>query len=213
MSGPGTGAGRAAGARFVGPGGDGPAAHEGATGTTASRGTIVASIWAQDRTGVLGSGTGMLWHVPADFAHFKAETLGCPVIMGRASWEALGGALPGRTNVVITRDRSYAAPGATVVHSLGEAMEVATPAPCSPGRATVWITGGARVYAEAMDLVDELVVTDLDLDVVAAGPSGPVVHAPRIDPSEWVADPARSDAEWRPRSGDARWRVTTWVRR
>lgn len=183
----------------------------------------VASIWAQDRTGVLGSGTGMLWRVPADFTHFKSATLGCPVIMGRASWEALGRALPGRTNIVITRNPSYPAPGAVVVHSLDEALEAAIRAlppaedstsPTSTTRVhTVWIAGGSRVYAEAMDRVDELVVTDLDLDVAASGDAGPLVRAPRIDPARWVADPTRSDTDWRPRSGDSRWRVTTWVRR
>ena len=178
-----------------------------------TNGIRVISIWAQDRSRVLGSGTDMLWHVPEDSAFFKTRTMGCPVIMGRASWEALGRALPGRTNIVITRNRSYAAPGARVVHSLGEALEVATHSPCNSPTPTVWIAGGSHVYAEAMDLVDELVVTDLDLDVAARNASGPLVRAPRIDPAEWVPDPSRSDADWRPRSGDAAWRVTTWVRR
>ena len=168
-------------------------------------GIRVISMWAQDRSGVLGSGTDMLWHVPGDSAFFKTRTMGCPVIMGRVSWEALGMALPGRTNIVITRNSYYEAPGAHVVHSLGEALDVAT----YPSAHTVWIVGGSHVYAEAMDLVDELVVTDLDLDVT----SGPLVYAPRIDPAEWVRDPSRSDADWRPCSGDAAWRVTTWVRR
>ena len=172
---------------------------------------IVSSIWAQDRTGVLGSGTDMLWHVPGDSAFFKTRTIGCPVIMGRVSWEVLGRALPGRTNIVVTRNSSYEAPGAHVVHSLGEALEVATHSPCNSPAPAVWIVGGAHVYAEAMNLVDELVVTDLDLDLDAT--SGTLVYAPHIDPAEWVTDPSRSDADWRPSSGDAAWRVTTWVRR
>ncbi len=90
-----------------------------------TKGIIVSSIWAQDRTGVLGSGSDMLWHVPDDSAFFKRTTMGAPVIMGRASWEALGRALPGRTNIVITRNPSYPAPGAVVVHSLDEALEAA----------------------------------------------------------------------------------------
>ena len=173
--------------------------------TVRMTGIRVISIWAQDRSGVLGSGTDMLWHVPEDSAFFKARTMGCPIVMGRVSWEALGRALPRRTNIVITHNRYYAAPGAHVVHSLAEALEVAAHYPAH----TVWIVGGAHVYAEAMDLVDELVVTDLDLDVTPC----PLVYAPHIDPAEWVRDPSRSDADWRPRSGDAAWRVTTWVRR
>ena len=182
-----------------------------------TKGIIVSSIWAQDRTGVLGSGYDMLWHVPDDSAFFKRTTMGAPIIMGRTSWEAMGGALPGRTNIVITRNPSYPAPGAVVVHSLDEALTVAiralppAEAPASH-RPTVWIAGGSCVYTEAMDRVDELVVTELDLDVIASPYAGPLVKAPHIDPAQWVADPTRSDTDWRPRSGDSRWRVTTWVR-
>ena len=64
-------------------------------------------IWAQDVTGVLGADGGMLWRVPADFAHFKATTMGCGLVMGRTTWDSLGGPLPGRRNVVLTRDRSW----------------------------------------------------------------------------------------------------------
>ena len=176
---------------------------------------IVSSIWAQDRAGVLGSGSDMLWHVPDDSALFKRTTMGAPVIMGRVSWEALGRALPGRTNIVITRNPSYPAPGAVVVHSLDEALAVAIRAlpPAEDPAPTVWIVGGSRVYAEAMDRVDELVVTEIDLDVAATTYAGPLIKAPHIDPFQWVVDPTRSDTDWRPCSGDSRWRVTTWVRR
>ncbi len=177
------------------------------------RGVVLASIWAQDRDRVLGSGTGMLWSVPADFAHFKTSTMGCPIVMGRSSWEALGGSLPGRTNIVITRSPGFEATGATVVHSLDDALDEALRAAADMSADTVWITGGAHVYAETMDRVDELVITDLDLDVAASGHTGLLVRAPHIEEAEWAPDRARSDADWRPASGDARWRVTTWVRR
>jgi dihydrofolate reductase len=185
----------------------------GAADPDASDRPSLSSIWAQDRTRVLGSGHGMLWHVPADYRHFRSSTVGCPVVMGRASWESLGDALPDRANIVITRTPGYSAPGALVVGSLEEAIDEGVSAArrdCAP---TVWVTGGGRVYAEAMSVVDELVVTDLDLDVVAGGWGGPVVRAPRIDPELWAVDEARSDGDWRPVSGDARWRVTTWIRR
>ncbi|MDC4233875.1 dihydrofolate reductase [Actinomyces sp. B33] len=179
-------------------------------------GPVVASIWAQDRARVLGSGTGMLWRVPADFAHFKESTMGCPLVMGRASWEALGGALPGRLNIVVTRTPGYEAPGGVVVGSIDEAMGRARGfvdarsgvGSEAPGR--IWIAGGATVYEQTMGIVDELVITDLDLSVAG---DGPVVRAPVIDEAVWRVDAGRSDEEWRPVSGDARWRVTTWVRR
>ena len=126
-----------------------------------TKGIIVSSIWAQDHTGVLGSGSDMLWRVPDDSAFFKRTTMGAPIIMGRTSWEAMGMALPGRTNIVITRNPSYPAPGAVVVHSLDEALAVAIRAlPLTEDPApTVWIVGGSCVYAEAMCRVEELVVT------------------------------------------------------
>ncbi len=172
----------------------------------------LASIWAQDQARLLGSGTAMLWHVPADFAHFKASTMGCPVIMGRASWEALGRALPGRLNVVISTRPDYEAPGAVVVPTLEAALDVSREWAQANGADTIWITGGGRVYAQTMGLVDELVITDLDMSVEVA-PGSPMVHAPVVDPRVWQVDPARSDADWREASGDARWKVTTWVRR
>lgn len=178
----------------------------------------IASIWAQDRNGVLGTGTGMCWRVPADFRHFKESTMGAPIIMGRSSWEALGGALPGRLNIVMTRSREYTAENGVVVHSLAEALEVATQQAAHDGVDVVWIVGGGAVYTEAMEIVDELVISHLDLDVSqcseddAGHPVTKLVYAPAIDPAIWRVDEERSDAQWRPVSGDARWKVVTYIR-
>ena len=122
---------------------------------------IRASIWAQDIHGVIGDGSAMLWRVPGDFAFFKEQTTGCPVIMGRASFEALGRPLPNRTNIVATRDPGYAHPGIVVVHSLDEAFVAAEDAAEKMGAPAIWVTGGGHVYAETMDTVDRLVVTYL----------------------------------------------------
>lgn len=161
---------------------------------------LIGMIWAQDRNRVIGSGTGMLWRVPADFAHFKATTWGHPVIMGRSSWEALGKALPGRHNIVLTSQTDYLASGAQTATDLQTAIDLAR---LQPGD-TAWIVGGGQVYAQAMPLADLLVVTDLDLAV-----DGQVL-APEIDPDTWAVDPAGTDHDWRPVSGDARWKVTTY---
>ncbi|MDT3767791.1 dihydrofolate reductase [Gleimia hominis] len=166
---------------------------------------MLRMIWAQDRHRFLGTGRAMAWHVPADFAHFKRETMGSTLIMGRRSWEALGRKnLPGRESVVITSQRDYVAAPAYLAHSLPQAIEVAQ----GLGR-PVWITGGAQVYEQGMEFADELVVTDLDLEV--AHTEG--VYAPTVDLDVWRADPQRSDSQWRAQSGDARWKVTTFVRR
>ena len=78
----------------------------------------------------------------------------------------------------------------------------------------IWITGGAQLYAQTLPLLDEAVVTDLELDVAASAPEGSTfVYAPPLDPALWRRDEERSDAEWRERSGDARWKVSTWVQR
>ena len=140
--------------------------------------------------------------------------MGCPIIMGRRSWEALGRALPGRTNIVITRTPGYEAAGALVVCSVEEALEVAREETARTQAPYIWITGGAQVYAQTLPLLDEAVVTDLELDVAASAPEGATfVYAPPLDPALWRRAESRSDSEWRERSGDARWRVSTWVQR
>ena len=116
--------------------------------------------------------------------------MGCPIIMGRRSWEALGRALPGRTNIVITRTPGYEAEGALVVSSVDEALQIAREETSRTDAPYIWITGGAQLYAETLPLL-----------------------APPLDPALWRRDEERSDAEWRERSGDARWKVSTWVQR
>ncbi len=165
-------------------------------------------IWAEDQHGTIGGAGGMLWRVPADFAYFKATTVGHPVIMGRVSWEALGGEpLPGRRNIVITRQEGYQAEGADVVASLEEALELARG---SAGGELVWITGGGTLYAEAIEQADVLHISEIDIDVTTGAEE--LVFAPHVDPEVWELDEGASDAEWRPESGDARWRVRVWRR-
>ena len=138
----------------------------------------------------------------------------CPIIMGRRSWEALGRALPGRTNIVITRRSGYEAEGALIVSSVDEALQIAREETARTDAPYIWITGGAQLYAQTLPLLDEAVVTDLELDVAASAPEGATfVYAPPLDPALWRRDESRSDSEWRERSGDARWRVSTWVQR
>lgn len=169
--------------------------------------TTIKMIWAQDRSGRLGTGSDMIWHVPADFKHFRDSTLGFPVIMGRKSWEALGDFAPlkQRRNIVITRNKNFFPEGGEVAYSLEEAVALA-----KTTSELIWIAGGAAVYAEAMPIADELVVSYLDLDVET---TGPVVYAPQIDLAQWELVPAESDADWREKSGDARWKVAVYRRK
>lgn len=130
-----------------------------------STGSIVGSelglIWAQTPTGVIGSGGGIPWHVPEDFAHFKEATLGSAVIMGRRTWDSLPERfrpLPGRRNIVVTRNAEWAAEGAERAGSLDAALALASGEP-------VWVIGGGELYREAIARADVLEVTEIDLDV------------------------------------------------
>ena len=129
------------------------------TGTAPAR-PGVALVWAQDERGVIGREGALPWHLPEDLAHFRALTRGATVVMGRATWESLPERfrpLPGRRNVVLSRQPGYVAPGADVRGSLPDALaDVEGP---------VWVIGGAQVYAQAQPLADRLVVTEVAVRV------------------------------------------------
>jgi len=116
-------------------------------------------IFARASNGVIGHNNTLPWHLPEDMTHFKRTTLGCPVIMGRKTWDSLPAKfrpLPGRLNVVVTRQTGWLAEGAQVVHSLQQACAV-----CPPD-STAWVIGGAEIYAQAMPLACAAVVTEID---------------------------------------------------
>lgn len=116
-------------------------------------------IYARAANGVIGKDNTIPWHIPEDMAHFKQLTLGCPVVMGRKTWDSLPPRfrpLPGRTNIVVTRQGDWQADGAVRAASLQDALQQA------PAGQTVWIIGGAQIYAEALPLAERLEVTEID---------------------------------------------------
>ena len=118
-------------------------------------------IFARSANGVIGNNNAMPWHLPEDLAHFKKLTLGSPVIMGRKTWDSLPPKfrpLPGRTNLVITRQTQWQAQGATTAGSLQEALALC------PSSNEVWIIGGAQIYAQAEPLASRIEVTQIDQD-------------------------------------------------
>lgn len=118
-------------------------------------------IFARSRNGVIGKDNTLPWHLPEDLAHFKQTTLGQPVLMGRKTWESLPPKfrpLPGRTNLVMTRQTNWLAEGAVVAHAIKDALQLC------PANAQVWVIGGAEVYAQAMPLATRAVVTEIDAD-------------------------------------------------
>ncbi|MBG6214664.1 MAG: dihydrofolate reductase [Cryobacterium sp.] len=118
---------------------------------------MIGLIWAQTLGGVIGANGLMPWHLPEDLAHFRSVTHGGAVIMGRRTWDSLPERyrpLPGRQNVVVTRQRDWAAEGASVAHSLEDAL--------SQTEGPVWVIGGAEIYRLALPYADILEVTEID---------------------------------------------------
>ena len=130
-------------------------------------------IYARARNGVIGKDNQMPWHLPEDLAHFKRVTLGQPVIMGRKTWDSLPPRfrpLPGRQNIVVTRQSDWQAEGAQRAGSLTEAMALCAGAP------DVWVIGGAQIYQQAEPLASSAVVTEIDADFEGDA------HAPTLSP-------------------------------
>lgn len=121
----------------------------------------IVLVAAVARNGVIGDGQQMPWHLPEDLAHFRRVTQGCPVIMGRRTWESLPPRfrpLPGRRNVVVTRDAGYAADGAETAPSPAAALARLADAP------RICVIGGAALYEAALPLADTLILTEIDRD-------------------------------------------------
>jgi dihydrofolate reductase len=109
--------------------------------------------------GVIGRDNAMPWHLPADLAHFKLHTWGKPIVMGRKTFEAIGKPLPGRRNVVVTRDAGWSAAGVTVAHSFDEALAACGDAP------EVMVIGGAQLYAAALPRADRIHYTEVHAEI------------------------------------------------
>lgn len=120
--------------------------------------TELALIAAVARNGAIGKDNALLWRLPEDLKFFKRTTLGCPVLMGRKTFESIGRPLPGRRNVVITRNAQWTHEGVDVVHSLDEALALVTT------EAKVFVIGGGELYAQALPLADQIILTEVDAD-------------------------------------------------
>lgn len=143
--------------------------------------TIIAAVAADGGIGRRGD---LLWHIPADLKHFKKLTMGAPVVMGRNTWESLPKRpLPGRRNIVISRNPSYLAEGAEVYASLADALDSAalTASSHPGGEKEVFIIGGASIYAAALPMADALELTEIDATADDAD-----TFFPEIDFSDWI---------------------------
>ena len=133
-------------------------------------------IYARAANGVIGRDGDLPWHLPEDLAHFKRTTAGAPVIMGRRTWDSLPPRfrpLPGRDNIVVTRQAGWNAPGARTADGLEAALALCAGAP------EAWVIGGAQVYAQAAGMARRAVVTEIGRDFEGDA------HAPVLDPARW----------------------------
>jgi dihydrofolate reductase len=113
----------------------------------------VSLILAMSENRVIGVRNGLPWHLPAELRHFRSVTMGYPIIMGRKTHESIGRVLPGRRNIVVTRNPDYASNGAQVAHSLTEAIE------CCAEADEIFVIGGAELFSEALDLAERIYLT------------------------------------------------------
>ena len=119
----------------------------------------ISMIVARSRNHVIGRDNQMPWKISADLQFFKRVTMGHPVIMGRKTWESIGRPLPGRRNIVVSRNQAYEASGGELVGSLDEALNSLSEFP------RVFVIGGEQLFKQAFDKADRLYITEIDLDI------------------------------------------------
>ena len=165
----------------------------------------IAMIAGVAENGVIGSEQTIPWRVPSDMAFFKATTMGKPIVMGRKQYETVGRPLPGRTNIVITRQQGYRPEGVLVFHDVETALAEAAIIADADDVDEIMIIGGGELYAQLMERADRLYIPHIDLP-----PAGDV-RFPAIDPTKWavVAEPEVLPSP----KDDASYRVKVYERR
>jgi dihydrofolate reductase len=135
----------------------------------------IVLVAAVARNGVIGNGPDIPWRIPGEQAEFKKLTMGHVLLMGRTTYESIGRPLPGRTTIVLTRDPSWLAEGVVVAHDLDDALAQAASLP-----GDVMVVGGAQVYAAALPVATEQVISEIPLS-----PEGDVLY-PAYDDADWL---------------------------
>lgn len=147
---------------------------------SASADIAVSLIVAMAKNRVIGLNNSMPWHLPQDLKHFKKVTMGKPIIMGRKTWDSLGRPLPGRPNLVVTRQQDFAPEGAEVFGSIDAAIKAAREYAQKMGVNELMVIGGAQLYGAILPLVDRMYVTEIDLEVEGD------TFFPSINASNWT---------------------------
>ncbi len=142
---------------------------------------LLSLVVAIASNNVIGAKGGLPWRLSADLKRFKRDTMGKPIIMGRKTWESIGRALPGRPNIVVTRQADFDAPGADIAGDLDEAINLAVRKVSEQElEKEICIIGGGELYRQALERADRLYVTH-----VLAEPEGDTFF-PQINPADWV---------------------------
>ena len=139
--------------------------------------TILVAAIAEN--GVIGRDNALPWRIKSDLQYFKAVTMGKPIVMGRKTYESIGKPLPGRTNIVVTRDPTFSAPGVVTAHTIGEAMTLAREDARQRGADAVAVIGGTEIFRQTIADADRLVLTRVHMS-----PQGESTF-PDIDPKVW----------------------------
>lgn len=145
-------------------------------------------VWAMAQNRVIGRNNNLPWYLPEDLKYFKRITLGKPVIMGRKTFESIGKPLPGRTNIVVTRNPDFAVEGVKTVHSLEAARDLCESIGEIDGTDEAMVIGGAEIYGQAMPLADRLYLTEVHAEVEGDA------WFPEFDRRDWQ-EVAREDFE------------------
>ena len=167
--------------------------------------TRIAMIAAVARNGVIGRDGDLPWRIPSDMKFFKQTTMGKPIVMGRKQFESVGKPLPGRVNIVVSRQKGYQPDGVLVFDDFEAALDHARQIAAADGADEVMIIGGGEIYALGLPVADRLYLTEVEID--AEGDT----HFPKIDPDLWACidkvAPTPSERD------DAAYAITVYERR
>ncbi len=155
----------------------------------------ITMIAAVARNGIIGINGAIPWYIPSDFVHFRKTTMGKPMVMGRRQFESVGRPLPGRTNIVVSRQQDYRPRGVVVMNEFGAALDHARDVARTDGADQIMIIGGGEIYQAGMEMADRLVISHVEMDV-KPGPGDRVVRFPDIARSAWECEadlPVSSD--------------------
>ena len=149
----------------------------------------ICLIAAMAHNNVIGKDNTMPWHLKEDLQHFKKVTMGCPIVMGRKTFDSIGRALPGRENIILTRDKNYQVDGVTICHSREDLLEYLK----ENSIPKVFIIGGSQIYRMFLDVADKLYLTKIDLSVEGD------THFPEFDAKDYeIIETERGVAEATP---------------